>query len=300
MGALILRSATKGEVASFPFSVMSSMPGIQRVKIQDFEIGGDGPLVVIAGLCVIESEDLLMETGAALLSACQQAGLSLVLKASFDKANRSCLESFRGPGLTAGLRILKKVKTELGVPVTTDVHRADQAQAVAEVVDLLQVPAFLCRQTDLLVACAETGLPVNVKKGQFMAPWDMGNVVNKLHASGCKEVLLTDRGTSFGYNRLVSDLPGLAQMRDLGVPVCFDATHSVQLPGASKTGTGGIAGAAPALARAAVAVGVDAVFLECHPQPALARSDSATAMALSQVPQLLTQLAAIDALVRER
>lgn len=276
------------------------MPSIQPVQIQDFEIGGDGPLVIIAGLCVIESEALLMETGAALVAACAQAGLPLVLKASFDKANRSRLDAFRGPGLEKGLAVLKRVKSALGVPVTTDVHAPDQAQAVAQVVDMLQVPAFLCRQTDLLVACAKTGLPVNVKKGQFMAPWDMGHVVNKLRASGCAQILLTDRGTSFGYNRLVSDLPGLAQMREMGVPVCFDATHSAQLPGASPAGTGGVPGAGPVLARAAVAAGVEALFLECHPRPALARSDSATAMALSKVPDLLVQLAAIDALVRER
>lgn len=276
------------------------MSNVQSVQIQDFSIGGGGPLVIVAGMCVIESEALLMETGAALLAACESAGLPLILKASFDKANRSTLTAFRGPGLVEGLDILKRVKTALNLPVTTDVHHPEQANAVAEVVDLLQIPAFLCRQTDLLVACAETGLPVNVKKGQFMAPWDMGHVVDKLKSSGCQEVLLTDRGTSFGYNRLVSDIPGLAQMRTLGAPVCFDATHSVQLPGAAKAGTGGNSAAAPALARAAVAAGVDAVFLECHPQPPLARSDSATALSLQQLPALLAQLAAIDALVRER
>jgi len=276
------------------------MSNVQSVQIQDFSIGGGGPLVIVAGMCVIESEALLMETGAALLAACERAGLPLILKASFDKANRSTLTAFRGPGLVEGLDILKRVKAALSVPVTTDVHQPEQAKAVAEVVDLLQIPAFLCRQTDLLVACAETGLPVNVKKGQFMAPWDMGHVVDKLRSSGCQQVLLTDRGTSFGYNRLVSDIPGLAQMRTLGAPVCFDATHSVQLPGAAKAGTGGNSAAAPALARAAVAAGVDAVFLECHPQPSLARSDSATALSLQQLPALLAQLAAIDALVRGR
>jgi 2-dehydro-3-deoxyphosphooctonate aldolase (KDO 8-P synthase) len=276
------------------------MSNVQSVQIQNFTIGSGGPLVIIAGMCVIESEALLMETGAALVRACEHAGLPLILKASFDKANRSTLTAFRGPGLVEGLGVLKRVKAALKVPVTTDVHHPEQADAVAEVVDLLQIPAFLCRQTDLLVACAQTGLAVNVKKGQFMAPWDMGHVVDKLRSSGCQQVLLTDRGTSFGYNRLVSDIPGLAQMRDLGAPVCFDATHSVQLPGAAKTGTGGNSAAAPALARAAVAAGVDAVFLECHPQPTLARSDAATAMSLEQLPALLAQLAAIDALVRER
>jgi len=270
------------------------------MQIQDIEIGGEGPLVVIAGMCVIEEERLLLETGEALVQACDNAGLPLILKASFDKANRTSLSAFRGPGLEEGLSILQRVKEALGVPITTDVHLPEQASTVAEVADLLQVPAFLCRQTDLLVACAKTGQPVNVKKGQFMAPWDMAHVVEKLRSSGCSQVLLTERGVSFGYNRLVCDIPGLSQMRDLGVPVCFDATHSVQKPGAGKGASGGDAAAAPALARAAVAAGVDAVFLECHPQPALARSDAATALALTQVGPLLEQLSAIDGLLRER
>jgi 2-dehydro-3-deoxyphosphooctonate aldolase (KDO 8-P synthase) len=276
------------------------MQSVQSLQIQDLKIGENGPLVVIAGMCVIESEALLMETGEGLVLACEKAGLPLILKASFDKANRSAMDAFRGPGLKEGLAVLQRVKRALGVPITTDVHLPEQADAVAEVADLLQVPAFLCRQTDLLVACAKTGRPVNVKKGQFMAPWDMRHVVDKLHSSGCSQVMLTERGVSFGYNRLVCDIPGLAQMRGLGTPVCFDATHSVQQPGALQGGSGGDASAAPALARAAVAAGVDAVFFECHPQPALARSDAATALSLAQVGALLEQLSAIDGLLRER
>ena len=269
------------------------------VQVGDHQIGGGGPPVILAGLCVIESEELLRETAEALAKACSQAGLPLVLKASFDKANRSSVNSFRGPGLEEGLAILGRVGAELSIPLTTDVHTVAQAEAVAEVVDLLQVPAFLCRQTDLLVACAATGRPVNVKKGQFMAPWDMRHVVEKLNHAGCKQVLLTERGTSFGYNRLVVDMAGLEHMRSLGVPVCFDATHSVQLPGAAAHGTGGDRAAAPRLARAAVASGVDAVFFETHPSPKEALSDSATALPLDEVPALLRQIAAIDGILRE-
>ena len=264
------------------------------VQVGDHQIGGGGPPVVLAGLCVIESEDLLRQTAGALVKACEEAGLALILKASFDKANRSAIGSFRGPGMKEGLAILGRVGSEFSIPVTTDVHTAEQADAVAEVVDLLQVPAFLCRQTDLLVACAATGRPVNVKKGQFMAPWDMRHVVDKLQSAGCEQVMLTERGSSFGYNRLVVDMAGLESMRSLGVPVCFDATHAVQLPGAAAQGTGGDRDAAPRLARAAVAAGVDAVFFETHPTPSEALSDSATALPLSEVPVLLKQLAAID------
>lgn len=270
------------------------------MQLGDLRVGAGGPPVVIAGLCVIESEELLRETARVLVEACQEAVLPLVLKASFDKANRSALGSFRGPGLEEGLAILGRIRAEFSVPVTTDVHAPEQAEAVAEAVDLLQVPAFLCRQTDLLVACAATGRPVNVKKGQFMAPWDMRHVVEKLQSSGCHQVLLTERGSSFGYNRLVVDMAGLEAMRALGVPVCFDATHSVQLPGAAAQGTGGDREAAPRLARAAVAAGVDAVFFETHPTPEKALSDSATALPLQEVPRLLKQLAAIDGVLRER
>jgi len=231
---------------------------------------------------------------------CKRLGVTYIFKASFDKANRTSGKTKRGPGMEAGLAVLAKVREKVGVPVLTDVHTEAQAAAAAEVVDAIQIPAFLCRQTDLIEAAARTGVIVNLKKGQFLSPQEMGQVVKKATAAGGKRLLVTDRGTTFGYNNLVADMRSMPIMKEFGFPVVFDATHSVQLPGASKTGTGGIAGAAPALARAAVAVGVDAVFLECHPQPALARSDSATAMALSQVPQLLTQLAAIDALVRER
>lgn len=272
----------------------------QSIEVGGVKIGGGEAPVVIAGLCVIESEALLMQTAIALKEACERAGLRLILKASFDKANRSALDSFRGPGIREGLEILERAKRELDVPVTTDVHAPDQVERVAEVADLLQVPAFLCRQTDLLVACARSGRPVNVKKGQFMAPWDMGHVVEKLHLSGGKEVMLTERGTSFGYNRLVVDMAGLEDMRALGAPVCFDATHSTQLPGAAKTGTGGNREAAPRLARAAIAAGVDALFFETHPNPAEALSDGATALPLQSISALLEQVSSIDAALRER
>jgi len=269
----------------------------QDLQIQDIQIGDGQPLVVVAGMCVIESEDLLLETGRRLKQSCADAGLPLVLKASFDKANRTSHDSFRGPGLDRGLEVLANVKAELGLPVTTDVHLPDQAEAVAEVADLLQVPAFLCRQTDLLLACAQTQRPVNVKKGQFMAPWDMRHVVEKLRTAGCEHIMLTERGVSFGYNRLVADIAGLSEMRNLGVPVCFDATHSVQRPAAGAGVSGGDASAAPALARAAVAAGVDAVFFECHPCPGEALSDAQTALNLEVVGGMLEQLSRIDALL---
>ena len=260
-------------------------------------IGPDEPLVVIAGPCVLESRDLNERIGHALVEACGEVGLPLIFKASFDKANRSSIHSKRGPGIDAGLTELHRLRDLLGVPVTTDLHEPHQAATVAHVVDLLQVPAFLCRQTDLLIAAAETGRPVNVKKGQFMAPSEMRNVVAKLREAGCRGTVLTERGTFFGYHRLVNDFIGLGDLLELGTelgcPVCFDATHSTQLPGGEGDRTAGRPERAPLLARAAVAAGVHAVFLECHPEPARAFSDASTVLPLEAVPALLRSLAAV-------
>ena len=261
-------------------------------------IGGGRPLTLIAGPCVIESLDHASRICAAIQAVCAEVGIDFVFKSSFDKANRTSISGFRGPGFEEGLSVLAHVRSTFGVPVTTDVHESDQAATVAEVVDLLQIPAFLSRQTDLLVACARTGLPVNVKKGQFMAPWDMSHAVAKLTSSGAQGVLVTERGASFGYNNLVADMRALPIVRALGVPVCFDATHSVQLPGAGDGRSGGQRDYAPVLARAAVAAGVDAVFLEVHDDPDNAPSDGANMVPLSWLPALLQTLVAIDALVR--
>jgi 2-dehydro-3-deoxyphosphooctonate aldolase (KDO 8-P synthase) len=262
-------------------------------------IGGGRPLVLIAGPCVIESLDHASRICAAIQAVCAEIGIDFVFKSSFDKANRTSISGFRGPGFEEGLSALAHVRSTFGVPVTTDVHESDQAATVAEVVDLLQIPAFLSRQTDLLVACARTGLPVNVKKGQFMAPWDMSHAVAKLTSSGAQGVLVTERGASFGYNNLVADMRALPIVRALGVPVCFDATHSVQLPGAGDGRSGGQRDYAPVLARAAVAAGVDAVFLEVHDDPDNAPSDGPNMVPLSWLPSLLEKLVAIDSLVRQ-
>ncbi len=260
-------------------------------------MGAGCPLVVVGGMCVLESEDLLVEVGAALGESCARLGLGFVLKASFDKANRTALDAYRGPGIQEGLGILARVKERLQVPVLTDVHTPLQVAPVAQVVDMIQVPAFLCRQTDLLVACAQSGRPVNVKKGQFMAPGDMGPVVDKLTGSGATEVMLTERGVSFGYNELVVDMRGFSVLASHGTPVCFDATHAVQRPGGGGTHSTGDRQHVPALARAAVAAGVDAVFMEVHPNPDRALSDGPNSLYLEEVPALLAQLQALDSVL---
>jgi len=265
---------------------------IQPFNIGSVHVGGPS-LTVIAGPCVIESEDTCLEVGLAMKAACERLGLGYVFKASFDKANRTSIHSFRGPGLKAGLEILASVKAKLGVPVLTDFHEAAQAAPAAEVVDLLQVPAFLARQTDLLVAAAESGAAVNVKKAQFMAPWDMKQVVGKLREAGCERILLTERGISFGYNTLVVDFRSLPQMRALGHPVCYDVTHSLQQPSGQGNQSGATREFAPHLARAAAAVGIDALFLEVHPNPAEAKSDAAAQLTISEAEKLLTQVARI-------
>jgi 2-dehydro-3-deoxyphosphooctonate aldolase (KDO 8-P synthase) len=263
------------------------------VRVGDLTVG-DGSLTIIAGPCLAESEDLCVQVAETIKPLCERLGFPYIFKASFDKANRTSVNTTRGAGASAGLEILRRIGNRFGLPTTTDVHLPDQAKEVADVVDLLQVPAFLCRQTDLLEACAVTGKPVNVKKGQFLAPWDTKNIVQKLESFGATGTMLTERGTSFGYNTLVVDMPGLEIMRSFGVPVCFDATHSAQRPGAGGTASGGNRDAIPALAKAAVAVGVDALFLEIHPDPEHALSDAATQWPLERAEELLTQIRRIQ------
>jgi 2-dehydro-3-deoxyphosphooctonate aldolase (KDO 8-P synthase) len=256
------------------------------------------PLFVIAGPCVIESAELCLAVGRHVKSVCERLGLAYVFKASFDKANRSSNASFRGPGLTDGLVVLDRIKKDLGVPVLTDVHEPDQADVAAKVVDILQVPAFLARQTDLLLACGRTGRAVNVKKGQFMSPQEMGLAVEKIRSCGNGNVMLTERGTFFGYNRLVNDFTALPVMKSFGVPVVFDVTHSTQQPAGLGTQSGGNPQYSPMLARAAVAAGVDGLFLECHPEPKKAKSDAATMLSLDAVEPLLTSCKQIAELRR--
>lgn len=249
----------------------------------------NSPLFIIAGPCVIESAELCLTIAKHVKAVCDKIGLTYIFKASFDKANRSSNSSFRGPGLTDGLVVLERVKREIGVQVLTDVHETNQVPVAAKVVDILQVPAFLARQTDLLVACGQSGRAVNIKKGQFMSPHEMGNAVEKVRGAGGKAVFLTERGTFFGYNRLVNDFTGLPVMKQFGCPVIFDVTHSTQQPAGLGTQSGGNPQYSPLLARAAVAAGVDGLFLECHPDPKSAKSDAATMLSLNDVEPLLAQ-----------
>jgi 2-dehydro-3-deoxyphosphooctonate aldolase (KDO 8-P synthase) len=261
--------------------------------------GGRLPFGLIAGPCVIESLDLCREVAGAVQAACRSLGIPFVFKASFDKANRTSGASFRGEGLAAGLEVLAAIKEEFGMPVLTDVHEASQCAAAAEVVDVLQIPAFLSRQTDLLIAAGETGRVVNIKKGQFLAPWDMKNAVEKVRATGNDRIFVTERGVSFGYNTLVVDFRSLPQMvASTNAPVVFDGTHAVQQPGGQGTTSGGQREFIPHLCRAAVAVGVDALFLETHPDPPRALSDAATMLPLADLPALLALLVAIEAAAR--
>ncbi len=267
---------------------------IHPCRVGSIEFGGPGtPLAIIAGPCVLEDDATNRRIGVFLRDLCGELGLPLVFKASFDKANRSSVSSPRGPGMEEGLAVLAGIGRELDVPTTTDVHEPHQATAAAEFVDLLQVPAFLCRQTDLLVACARTGVPVNVKKGQFLSPAEMEHVLTKLTSAGAAGIMLTERGTFFGYQRLVNDFIGVADMAEFGHPVCFDVTHSTQLPGAGKGVTAGRPDRARHLARAATAVGVHALFLETHPDPASARSDAATQQPFDAVDRMLREVVAI-------
>jgi len=268
------------------------------MPLAGFEVGLDRPLFLIAGPCVIESETLAQETAGALKELTEALGIPFIYKSSFDKANRSSGASFRGPGLEEGLRILESVRATIGVPVLTDVHEDTPLAEVAAVVDVLQTPAFLCRQTNFIQAVARQGKPVNIKKGQFLAPWDMKHVVEKARATGNAHVMVCERGVSFGYNNLVSDMRSLAVMRETGCPVVFDATHSVQLPGGQGTSSGGQREFVPVLARAAVAAGVAGLFMETHPDPDRALSDGPNAWPLGRMRELLSTLVEIDRLVK--
>ena len=268
------------------------------IKIGNVAIGADGPLAVIAGPCVIESKESALRHAAALKERADRVGVPYIFKASYDKANRSSADSFRGLGLDKGLAILAEVKAKIGVPVLTDVHESAQVAAVKEVADILQIPAFLCRQTDFVAAVAQSGRVVNVKKGQFLAPWDMRNVIDKILSTGNQQILVTERGASFGYNNLVSDMRSLVVMREMGYPVVFDATHSLQLPGGLGNASGGERKYIPALARAGVATGIDALFMEVHENPDQALSDGPNSLALENFEALLRKVKEIDALVK--
>jgi 2-dehydro-3-deoxyphosphooctonate aldolase (KDO 8-P synthase) len=270
------------------------------MRLLDFEVGVDRPLFLIAGPCVVESEGLAQESAGALEEITRELGIPFVYKSSFDKANRSSLGSFRGLGMEEGLRILADVRERIGVPVLTDVHEDTPLGEVAAVVDILQTPAFLCRQTDFIRAVANQGLPVNIKKGQFLAPWDMKLVVEKARASGNERIMVCERGVSFGYNNLVSDMRALALMRETGCPVVFDATHSVQLPGGQGDRSGGQREMVPVLARAAVAAGVSGLFLETHPRPDEALSDGPNSWPLYRMRELLETLKELDRVVKAR
>lgn len=268
------------------------------VRVGALELANDRPLVLIAGPCQIESRDHALEVATALAEMTRAAGIGLIFKASYDKANRTSVSGARGVGMATGLAILAEIRDRLGVPVLTDVHAEDQVAPAAEAVDVLQIPAFLCRQTDLLLAAGRTGRVVNVKKGQFLAPWDMANVAAKVASTGNCNILLTERGASFGYNTLVADMRSLPIMAETGYPVVMDATHAVQAPGGQGSASGGDRRFAPVLARAAVAVGVAAVFIETHPDPDRAPSDGPNMIPLAEMPALIARLMAFDRLAK--
>ena len=268
------------------------------MNLLDFQAGIDHPFFLIAGPCVVESESLAMETASYLKKVCSELNINFIYKSSYDKANRTSADSFRGLGIEEGLRILEKVKSEVGVSVLTDVHEDSPLDEVSSVVDVLQTPAFLVRQTNFIQNVCSQGLPVNIKKGQFQAPWDMVNVVEKAKATGNQQIMVCDRGTSFGYNMLVSDMRGLSSMRSTNCPVIFDATHSVQQPGGEGASSGGQREMVPVLARAAVAVGVSGVFMETHPNPKLAKSDGLNSMPMNLMFTLLETLKKIDAVTK--
>ena len=269
-------------------------------KLLDFEVGLNQPLFLMAGPCVIESEQLAIDTAGYLKEVTSKLGINFIYKSSFDKANRSSGTTFRGPGIDEGLRIMSEVKRQLGLPLVTDIHDVEQIDQVASVVDILQTPAFLCRQTDFIKAVAKTGKPINVKKGQFLAPWDMKNVTDKaLSVDGHGLIMACERGVSFGYNNLISDMTSLVVMRETNCPVVFDATHSVQLPGGQGNSSGGRREFVPVLARAAVAVGISGIFMETHPRPDEAKSDGPNSFPMYQIEDFLTEIMAIDQLVKK-
>lgn len=262
-------------------------------KWNGLQIGATAPLTIIAGPCVIEDADTTLQIAAFLKELAQELDLQLVFKASFDKANRTSIHSFRGPGMEEGLKILARVKSELGLMILSDVHESSQVDKAAQVLDIIQIPAFLCRQTDFLLAAARSSKPINIKKGQFLAPWDMANTVEKIRSTGNQKIMLTERGATFGYNNLVVDFRGIQIMQSTGCPVIFDATHSVQLPGGDGTSSGGQREFAPVLARAAVAAGADGIFIEVHPDPDNALCDGPNSLPLDQLRRLFMQLIAI-------
>ena len=274
------------------------MTNTREIQLNSLRLGGGNPLFLIAGPCVIESEAHARSMAERVAKIASDAGVPYIFKASYDKANRSSVKAFRGPGLSEGLRILSKIKSDLHLPVLTDIHDASQAAPAAEVVDILQIPAFLSRQTDLLVAAAKTGRIVNVKKAQFLSPWDMGNVAEKIAAAGNSKIILTERGASFGYNNLVVDMRTFPVLAKFGYPVVYDVTHSVQLPGGQGHASGGQPEFIEPLARAGVATGVDGIFLETHDNPSAALSDGPNALPLARLPQLLTRLKELSTLVR--
>ncbi|NOD69561.1 3-deoxy-8-phosphooctulonate synthase [Ruegeria sp. HKCCD7303] len=271
---------------------------MKHVKISDLTVGNDLPLTIIAGPCQLETADHAQMIAGKMKEACDAAGAQYVFKASYDKANRTSLSGKRGMGIDAGLQVLDDIRKTMGIPVLTDVHTEAQCAVAAEAVDVLQIPAFLCRQTDMLLAAGETGRAVNVKKGQFLAPWEMTNIVDKVESTGNQNILLTERGTSFGYNTLVADMRGLPQMAKTGYPVVMDATHSVQQPGGKGGSSGGQREFAPVMARAAVSLGIGAVFIETHQEPDTAPSDGPNMIPLDQMPQLIDTLMRFDALAK--
>ena len=271
---------------------------MKKIRINNFEIGGGAPFVLVAGPCVIENRELARQTAGRLKELAAGLGIPLVFKSSYDKANRTSIKSFRGPGLKLGLEILQGIKEEFGLPILSDVHRFEEIAAASRVLDIVQVPAFLCRQTDFIMEAAKSARVINIKKGQFLAPSDMANVIEKAKAAGNRNIIITERGTSFGYNNLVVDYRGFPVMRKMGFPVIFDATHSVQLPGGQGTASGGERGLVPFLARAAVAAGVDGVFMEVHPDPERALCDGPNSLSLDSLGDLLMELKQIDAIVK--
>jgi 2-dehydro-3-deoxyphosphooctonate aldolase (KDO 8-P synthase) len=271
---------------------------MRKVNVGGIKVGGGEPFVLIAGPCVIESEKLARKVASSLKELTTELGIPFIFKSSYDKANRTSVRSFRGPGLDKGLNILKGIREEFGVPVLSDVHRFEEIEKASEVLDVAQIPAFLCRQTDFVLELARHARVVNIKKGQFLAPWDVENVVQKVQSTGNRNILITERGVSFGYNNLVSDMRSIPILRQLGYPVVFDATHSVQLPGGAGKASGGERAMAVYLARAAVAVGIDALFMEVHPDPDRALCDGPNTLALDSLRELLTTLKGIDALVK--
>ncbi len=270
----------------------------KEIKIGNLRVGGENPIFLIAGPCVVENEKIPLYTAEEIKKICERFGIPFIFKSSYDKANRSSLKSFRGPGLKKGLEVLKKVKETVRVPILSDVHSEKEVKEIAEIADIIQIPAFLCRQTDLILEASRTGKPINVKKGQFMAPWDMRNVIEKIESTGNKNILLTERGTSFGYNNLVVDMKSFPIMRKFGYPVIFDASHSVQLPGGLGESSGGLREFIPYLARAAVACGCDGIFLEVHPDPDKALCDGPNTFPLKELPVLLEELKKIDSIIK--